>query len=99
MPRRKIILFSSAALAVIAAVLGAWAFWLEPAGLTIDEQRIDVPWSGSAPLRIAVLTDIHVGSPFNGIDKLRRIVDRTNAARPDIICFLGDLLSNGPNGA
>jgi len=39
-----------------------------------------------------VLTDLHVGSPFNGIAKLRTIVDRTNAAEPDLICILGDLV-------
>ena len=47
---------------------------------------------------MAILTDLHVGSPFNGIDKLRAVVTRTNAAHPDIICILGDLVIQGVIG-
>lgn len=78
--------------------LGAKAFWLEPASLSIDHQQIVVPAPGLPPLRIAVLTDLHVGSPFNGIDNLRRVVDLTNAAQPDIVCILGDLVIQGVRG-
>lgn len=49
-------------------------------------------------MRIAVLTDLHVGSPFNGPAKLRDVVERTNAARADIICILGDLVIQGVLG-
>ena len=97
--RRKKLLWTAAAVAAAGVVLGSWAFWLEPASLTVVDERVDLPWSASGPLRIAILTDLHVGSPFNGMDKLRRVVERTNEARPDIICILGDLLSNGPRGA
>lgn len=85
-------------LIVSAIVLGAWAFWLEPASLVMPEERIAIPWSARAPLRIAVLTDLHVGSPFNGLTKLRRTVERANAARPDVICLLGDLVIQGVIG-
>ncbi len=71
--------------------LGLWAFWIEPASLTVSEHTLNLPWPGERPLRVAVLTDLHVGSPFNGMDKLHSTVDRTNAAKPDIICILGDL--------
>ncbi|MEO8449520.1 MAG: metallophosphoesterase [Gemmatimonadota bacterium] len=89
------------ALAVTTAftvALCLWAFWLEPASLTVAEQHLDIPWPGRRPLRIAVLTDLHVGSPFNGLGKLRAIVARTNAAKPDIICILGDLVIQGVIG-
>ncbi len=33
-----------------------------------------------------------MGSPFNGLDKLQRIVERTNAARPDIVVIAGDFV-------
>jgi uncharacterized protein len=78
--------------------LGLWAFWLEPASMKIVEQRLVIGWRPGTSLRIAVLTDLHVGSPFNGIEKLREIVDRTNAARPDLICVLGDLVIQGVLG-
>ena len=64
----------------------------------MSEERIALRWAGGAPLRIAVLTDLHVGSPFNGISKLRETVDRTNAAQPDMVCILGDLVIQGVLG-
>lgn len=84
---------------VCVSFIGAlWAFWLEPASLTIHEERIAVDWRVRAPLTVAVLTDLHVGSPFIGLDKLRSVVDRTNAASPDLVCVLGDLVIQGVAG-
>src|SRR5688572_2458168 len=97
--KRRIALWALTAAAVALLALGLRAFWLEPASLTVVNERIELTTPLPKPLRIAILTDLHVGSPFNGIDKLRDIVARTNAAQPDIICILGDLLSNGPKGA
>ena len=79
-------------------MLGLRAFWLEPASLTIDEETIGLAWPLRGAVRIAVLTDLHVGSPFNGPAKLREVVDRTNAARPDVVGVLGDLVIQGVPG-
>jgi predicted MPP superfamily phosphohydrolase len=78
--------------------LGLWAFWLEPASLTVAEHELSLGWPAERPLRVAVLTDLHVGSPFNGMAKLHSTVDRTNAAQPDLICILGDLVIQGVLG-
>jgi predicted MPP superfamily phosphohydrolase len=96
--RRRFWLRGLAIIAGIAGALGLWAFWFEPARLTIVEERIALSGAAAGTLRIAVLTDLHVGSPFNGIGKLRDIVDRTNAAKPDVICILGDLVIQGVIG-
>lgn len=74
-----------------------WAFWIEPSALSVVEERIALEWPARS-LRVAVLTDLHVGSPFNGIAKLRAAVDATNAARPDLVCILGDLVIQGVLG-
>lgn len=84
--------------ACLALIPGLWAFWHEPSSLIVVEQRLAVPWRGRAPLRVAVLSDLHVGSPFNGLDKLREIVDRTNASKPDVVAILGDLVIQGVAG-
>ena len=78
--------------------LGLWAFWLEPASLTVAEHELSLGWPGERSLRVAVLADLHVGSPFNGMAKLHSTVDRTNAALPDVICILGDLVIQGVLG-
>jgi len=79
------------------ALLGAWAFWLEPRSLRVREYALTLPrWPpGLAGLRVAVLTDLHVGSPFNDLARLRRVVAATNAARPDIVLITGDLVILG----
>lgn len=96
--RRRILLWSFAAVSGIIVALGVRTFWIEPASLAVVEERITLHWSLHGPLRIAVLSDLHVGSPFNGIENLRRVVDRTNDARPDIVCILGDLVIQGVRG-
>ena len=79
-------------------VLVLWAFCLEPASLIVAEHSVSLNWTGERPLRVAVLTDLHIGSPFNGVAKLREVVDRTNAAQPAMICLLGDLVIQGVLG-
>lgn len=59
---------------------------------------LSVAWPATTGPRIAVLTDLHVGSPFNDLDRLRDIVRRTNAAGPDVVCILGDLVIHGVRG-
>jgi predicted MPP superfamily phosphohydrolase len=81
----------------VAVALGLWAFWLEPASLKVAEHELCLGWPAERSLRVAVLT-VHVGSPFNGMAKLRATVDRTNAAQPDLICILGDLVIQGVLG-
>jgi len=89
-----------AALAVVflvCVVLAAWAFWLEPSSVTVRRVTLAVPgWrEGQRGLRVAVLTDLHVGSPYMGLAKLRRVVERTNGERPDLILLLGDFVIGG----
>jgi len=52
----------------------------------------------TSELRMAVLSDLHIGSPHVGIDKLRRIVEKTNAENPAVIVLLGDFVIGGPGG-
>lgn len=95
---RRIARWTLAAATIAVVALGLRAFWIEPASLRISEERLSLPHPLRSPLRIAILTDLHVGSPFNGIEKLRDVVNRTNAAQPDVICILGDLVIQGVRG-
>jgi uncharacterized protein len=89
--------FYSFGIGCLTLAVGLWAFWLEPANLSVVEERLGLSWS-ARPLRVAILTDLHVGSPFNGMAKLRATVDTTNAAKPDLVCILGDLVIQGVLG-
>ena len=82
-------------LAPVAIVL--WAFEIEPALLVTRHVRLELPgWR--TEMRVAVLGDLHIGSPHVGLDKLRRIVERTNAENPQLVVLLGDFVIGGPRG-
>jgi uncharacterized protein len=87
-------------LCVLAFGLGLWAFWLEPASLHNRNYEISLPsWPVACDgIRVAVLADLHVGSPFNGLEKLEQIVDLTLAAKPDLILLVGDYVVDGVIG-
>jgi hypothetical protein len=77
-------------------LVAAWAFEIEPGMLVVRHLRMELPgWQSD--LRIAVLSDLHVGSPHVGLDKLRTIVERTNAENPALVVLLGDYVIGGPN--
>ena len=75
-----------------AAVLAVWAFWWEPGRIVLNEIELEVPgWPEGEETRIALIADLHVGSPRNGRDKLRRAVRRVNETLPDLVLIAGDL--------
>jgi uncharacterized protein len=96
-PRAKIILL---ALLFSLVFLALWGFVIEPSRLVLRETLITLP---SCPaslkgLRIAVISDLHAGSPYITTEKIRRIVETTNAGRPDLILMPGDFVIQGVPG-
>jgi len=84
--------------AVIVLFLGLivfWGFFIEPNLLVIREQTIEIEnWPQQLDgIRIAVISDIHVGGSFITDEKLRAIVERTNERQPELIVILGDYMT------
>ena len=96
----KTLLRLAGALLGIALALAAWAFWLEPASLRTRDYVLTLPhWPAACSgLRVVALADLHVGSPWNGVANLRRVVERANAAQPDLVVLLGDYVIHGVSG-
>jgi predicted MPP superfamily phosphohydrolase len=88
------------ALGAIFTGLGLWAFYLEPSSLVTRRVTLQIPgWpQEQRGLRIAVLADLHVGSPYWGTEKLKLVVARTNEERPDLVVLLGDYVIQGVVG-
>jgi hypothetical protein len=80
--------------------LGAWAFGFEPALVGVHGETLRLPgWPADhAPLRIALLSDLHTGSPWHGLDTLAEIVEQTNALAPDLVLLAGDYVIHGVQG-
>ena len=68
-----------------------YGFFIEPAlRLRVRKWRIKRADWNAPPLRIAVLSDLHVGEPHVGLKRIAQIVKRTNALAPDLVLLLGD---------
>jgi len=95
--RRKAVLTASFGVPLLLAL---WAFVLEPASLEVNRYELTLPrWpSEQDGLLVALLSDLHVGSPFNGVDKLEAIVARATASRPHIVLLAGDYVITGVRG-
>lgn len=89
--RRKV-LRTSGALIASGVASAAWGFGLEPMSLRIVHHAISpiAPWPPGLKLRIVALSDIHASEPYMSADRIRRIVERANALKPDLIVLLGD---------
>lgn len=94
---KKFALITLGALLLLSATLALWAFVVEPNRLTVNEVTIRLPnWPRDfEPLRVALISDLHVGSPYIDTAKLQRIVQTINAAQPDLILLAGDYVVTG----
>lgn len=86
---------SLGAIILLLALLVFWGFFIEPNRLVVRHETIAMDrWPQSLDgLRVAVLSDIHVGGAFIDEQKVRTIVRRTNELKPDLIVILGDYMS------
>jgi len=76
--------------------LGIYAVAVEPSRLVVNQKELAVPnWPAAlSGKKIALLSDLHIGSPFWDLARLRELVLRVNAERPDLVLLGGDYLIN-----
>jgi predicted MPP superfamily phosphohydrolase len=81
-------------LAIAASTALAWAWfeagWLRTRVLEVPFPDVPAELDG---LRIAHLSDFHLGAPSRGLRAVREAVDWVAERRPDLVCVTGDLLS------
>jgi len=82
----------------VAATAAGWGFfeagWVRLRVLELDVPDLPAEFDG---LRIAHLSDFHLGVPSRGARAVERAVDWVAGRRPDLVCLTGDLLSR-PRG-
>lgn len=89
-PRRRWGIFAVCIVLEAAYWANIYAWFVEPRQLVVREVTIvSEDWRG-APLRIAALSDTHVGGPHVNAARMGRVVRRVNALRPDLVVLLGD---------
>lgn len=79
---------------LIAAFLG-YAYFIEPRQFVVVQETLAVPnWSPDLNgLRVVTIADIHTGSNYAPPERIRYVVEQTNAQNPDIVVLLGDYVS------
>ncbi len=72
--------------------LALWALWLEPRRIRLVHRRVELPgWPDRLEdLRVAVIADVHAGSPHVDERKLEWIVESVNSEAPDLVALVGD---------
>ncbi len=79
------------------AAVPLWGVGIEP-GLLVERHRTIASdkWpSRVPPLRIAIVSDLHVGAPHIDLARVDDIVARINAGNPDLVLLLGDFVIHG----
>jgi len=81
-------------LAALLILLVGWCYWSAVADPVVREARAALPNypAGQAPVRVALLSDIHVQGPDMPPERLARIVEQVNAQRPDLVLIAGDFI-------
>jgi uncharacterized protein len=92
---KKRVRVTLAAIPLLLACMFFWAFLVEPNRLVVRRETITIDkWPKElSDLKIAVISDIHVGGWFIDDTKLRLIIEHTNQLQPDLIVILGDFMS------
>jgi predicted MPP superfamily phosphohydrolase len=62
--------------------------------IELHEEALELPaWPASlSGLRVAVIADLHAGSPQIDGERIERIVDAVNGSSPDLVALLGDYI-------
>ncbi len=82
-----------AGLTIVITLCIAYGFLVEPERLVVRHVEITSPHWGGEPLKIGLVSDIHVGGRKVYAPKVARLVARLNALSPDIILLAGDYTS------
>ena len=87
-------------MAMLIGVLLAYAYFIEPRQFVIVEETLTVPyWDRELNgLRVVAISDIHTGSNYAPLERIRFVVEKANEQNADLIVLLGDYVSESSRG-
>jgi uncharacterized protein len=99
MPHFRTIALITLAAAALACVALAYAYFIEPSRLVVNQYEMRVKnWHPEFEgFRVAVISDIHGGSNGSTREQLGRVVERVSGQNVDAVFLLGDYVSRDPS--
>jgi len=81
---------------VAALAFAGWCYFNSLADPIVRRTTVAVPgWpAGAPPLKVAMISDVHVQGPDMPPERVARIVDQVNAQHPDLILLAGDFVGD-----
>jgi uncharacterized protein len=81
---------------LVALGLALYAVVIEPSRLLVNPSELEIPnWPAQlSGTKVALLSDLHIGSPFWDLARLHGLVERVNSTLPDIVLLAGDYSIN-----
>jgi predicted MPP superfamily phosphohydrolase len=81
---------------LLAVAVAGYGYWGATRAPIVREATVGLPdWpAGAPPLRVLLLSDVHVGAPDMTPERLAGIVDHANALAPDVVLIAGDFISD-----
>ncbi|MEO0500918.1 MAG: metallophosphoesterase [Pseudomonadota bacterium] len=83
-----------AGLALVAIAAAAYMYSVALRDPVVRTATVALLPAGAAPLRVALMADIHVAGPDMPPRRLAKIVAQVNALSPDLVLIAGDLVSD-----
>lgn len=75
--------------------LGGYAYAWEPARQGVTRYRLKpAGWPDGKQLRLAAISDLHVGGVHMPLSRVGAIVDQVNLLKPDLVLLLGDFVAS-----
>ena len=87
-------------IAILIGILLAYAYFIEPRQFVIVDETLTVPyWDRELNgLRVVAISDIHTGSNYAPLERIRFVVEKANEQNADLIVLLGDYVSESSRG-
>ena len=85
----------------VAGLIAAYAFLIEPRRLVVRRHDVALDaWPERLDgMVVACVSDLHTGAPHVKRSRVRRVVERTNRLRPDLVALLGDFVDRDVRGS
>jgi len=85
---------------VLIGGIAAYAYFVEPRRFVVVEETLAIPnWDPALNgFKVVAISDIHAGSNYAPLERLRFVVEKANEQSADLIVLLGDYVSESKRG-